>query len=200
MLYFASPLVRKFRLLSSVVAAMKKNLLLFSSLILMAGCATMQQGGISQAPSAPTDYIIEAPFDQVWTALMKRATDRSWPIKTIDKGSGVLGTDFTTIGRAGLMGATGVSDNPFWIVEDGRQTVSVFVLKLDEKRTRIKPTMHYEAWVNSMGGRQWTSVASKGLNETEIATDIAHDLNAQIQPYASVGSSATARSPNTNPR
>ena len=178
---------------------MKKDLLVFVGLMLLAGCATMQQGEISQAHHVSADYIIEAPVDQVWTALVKRATDRSWPIKTIDKASGVLGTDFVMIGRAGLLGFTGISDNPFWIVEDGRQTVSVFVLKLDEKRTRIKPTMHYEAWVNSMGGRQWTSVPSKGINEAQIATDIANDLNAQIEPYRSAAAMSVPPATNANP-
>ena len=37
---------------------MKRNLLVFGGLVLLAGCATMQQGGVSQAPSAPTDYIM----------------------------------------------------------------------------------------------------------------------------------------------
>jgi hypothetical protein len=174
-----------------------KRLMLFG-LILLSGCAGIQQGGDSSARAFPTDFVIDAPFDQVWISLMKRATDRSWPIKTIDKASGVLGTDFTTIGRVGVMSVTGISDNPFWIVEDGRQTVSVFVLKMDEKHTRIKPTMHYEAWVNAMGGRQWTTIPSKGINEAQIATDIARDLNAQIQPYAPVVSSGTVTNDHPN--
>ena len=61
------------------------------------------------------------------------------------------------------------------------------------------PTMQYEAWVNSMGGRQWTSVPSRGINEAQIATDIANDLNAQIEPYRAAVSSTTAKSLNANP-
>ena len=148
----------------------------------LTGCATTQP-----QPTGPIhkEFILDAAFDKVWPAVLERATDRSWPIKTIDKASGIIATDFVSLGTSfsGWKTAKTIAYEPSCMLctwtGGARQTVTVFVTKIDESKSRVKIGIHVEAFENNVS-HQWAAWQSNGANEKLIADDLAQKLNVPV--------------------
>jgi len=180
---------------------MKKSLLAFVGLVCLSGCATMQQQASGSATPLSIDYMVSAPFDQVWGKLVERATDRSWPLKTIDKASGIIVTDFSSLGDgiSGWQALKQLAYEPSMFLATwaggARMKLSVFVSKIAENQTRVKLNAHFEGFENNVT-HQWVVWQSNGLDEKGVVDYIASELHAQVQPY--VNSTASTQGSSTS--
>ena len=144
-------------------------------LVALTGCASL-------APVQPHDppkqeFTFNAPFDTVWTAIVERATDKSWDIQTIDKSSGFLGTNaknivsgFGTESSMNTLAYPPFGSNLFNpVIWDGaRQKIAIFVKRLGDSSTSVKINISYEVF-ESNAHHSWYAWASNGANEKVIA-------------------------------
>lgn len=161
---------------------------LLAGSILLSGCVAMQGNLKGPDQPLPNEYVIEASFDKVWGAIMERATEKSWPIKTIDKASGVVATDFVLLSQGiSSYRLREVAYEPKTLLgtwEGARQTLNIFVSKLDENKTRVKIRCHFEGFESNVDN-QWIEWESNGTTEKALAESIGRTLNAQVKPNES---------------
>ena len=145
---------------------MGKIIISITILFFLAGCVTP-----AVRPTIQDTVTINAPFDKVWSAIIATLSERALPIKTIEKESGVVATDFI-IFASGFWAQEAIDEiavrpSCFLCLWDGgRYTVRIFVTKDGESETRIKITTHIEAFDKSWLG--WLVLYSNGTIERRI--------------------------------
>jgi len=140
--------------------------ILFISFYLV-GCAPMAR------PTIQDTEIIAAPFEKVWDALVSTLSEQFIPIKTIDKGSGLIVTEFVTFPRS-QKPIDEIAVKPsgwLYIWTHIRYAFSIYVTKSGENTTRVKITSSVECYENNVA-HGWVLCYSKGVLEKEIFDSI----------------------------
>jgi hypothetical protein len=143
-------------------------------LILFASCTTAPV----QSPQPETSQTFQQPFDKVWGAAVAEIT-KEYPLKVIDKSSGILETDIVTIGTG--IGAEqtlkqcAISPRVFlgtW--GEARAKLSVYA-RADSTNTFLRIRAHIEAFENNVT-KSWHVWESNGVLERKTMQGLARDL------------------------
>ena len=153
---------------------MKKILVIPLLAALLCGCATSPV-----AEKLPTSQIYAAPKDKVWPLVVSEV-GLQYPVKAIEKESGLLTTDFVNLDAGydnGEMGRWVFPPREFLATWNGlRVTLSVLVVELEPGKTQVSIQTHYEAFENNVQ-HAWIVCDSNGSLENGILTQIAQKLS-----------------------
>lgn len=151
----------------------------------VSGCATMP---VMKVETQDT-FTIQSSFNKVWGALIATLSEQALPIKSIEKDSGLVTTDFfifvdadsISIKEAFKKGSGAVSEKIdiiayrpkvfLGIWTKGRYFLNIFVKSEGVNTTSIKITAHIEAFESNIK-RSWLVCNSKGVIEKEIIDSI----------------------------
>lgn len=156
----ASPLTR---------ILMKKAISSLLVAVVLAGCAT-------PPPSAPVQNsrTLNAPKSAVWPLVVTEISG-SYPVKVIEKESGLLTTDWVIL-PAGFNNANAAN----WVKPPGgllatwgglRATLSVNVIENEPGKTTVSIRPHYEALENNVVNG-WIVCESNGNLESKLFSNI----------------------------
>ena len=154
-----------------------------AAVLLLSGCAYTQPKTMPHLPPV-NEFVFDATFDRVWAAVLDRSTEKSWPIKVVDKASGFLTTDYVSLGNGadGWKNAKAVAYEPpggflnsYTWRGGARLTTTIFVSKIDNSKTRVKIVTHLEAFEDNVS-QKWFPWESNGANEIELAAYIKNKL------------------------
>jgi hypothetical protein len=152
---------------------MKTVFSLLAATLLFTGCVTPQP-----VVMRPTSRIFNAPKDKVWPAVVSQIA-LDYPVKAIEKDSGLLTTDFISIPCGfGNMNQTQwiVSPEGFLTTFDGlRMNMSVLAVETEPGKTQITIRTHYEAYESNVN-KAWLVCQSNGNLENQILDKIAGNL------------------------
>lgn len=146
----------------------KLYLLVVLLLVIFTGCATTQM----VRPTIQDTDAIQAPFDKVWGAVVATLAEMALPIEAIEKESGLVTTKFVTF-ASGILAQNEIdriAQRPSVFLgtwSQGRYTVSIFVTSSGENTTRVKITIHIEAFEDNVT-KGWYVCYSKGVIEQRI--------------------------------
>jgi hypothetical protein len=140
----------------------------------LAGCVTAPQ----QTQPLPTDQTFSAPKNTVWPLLVSEV-GLNYPVKAVEKESGLLTTDFVSM-PAGYdnanMGRWVFSPGGFLATWNGlRMNMSILVTEPEPGKTHVVIRTHYEAFENNFS-HSWIVCQSNGSLEHEILSHIAEHL------------------------
>lgn len=65
-------------------------------LALLVGCATPPK-----VYEFDKSWVVESEFDEIWSATVELFAERNWPISTLEKDSGIIVTDWVSVGMEG---------------------------------------------------------------------------------------------------
>lgn len=146
------------------------------TLMLLTGCVTVTNYEKDILPTART---FDAPRDKVWQAVVAEVGTK-YPVKSIEKDSGLLTTDFVSV-PAGQMNAEMGKwvmppsvDQPMAIWNGLKVSLSVMVLEPQAGKTSVNIRSHYEAYFHQ--GKQWFVCESNGRREQSILDAIGSGL------------------------
>lgn len=146
------------------------------SVLWLAGCAT-------PAPTAPaqrTTAVISAPKEKVWPLIVAEV-GLKYPVKSVEKDSGLLTTDFVSL-QAGLYNR----DASQWVnppkvllgVWNGlRMRMSVLTIEPEPGKTTVTINCHFEARETNVV-KDWVIAETNGAIENGILTRIEKQLSA----------------------
>jgi len=149
---------------------------LLAAFALLSGCATTSV----VRPVIQDSYLVEAPYDKAWSAIVATAAEKSLPVKSIEKDSGLLTTDFVTL-------ANGYStDNQLKLVaqkpsiflgvwEGARYALSIYATPQGEGSTKIKITSQIQGYESNVT-KQWHVCYSTGTLEEEFFISVRSKL------------------------
>lgn len=145
---------------------MKKLLLL--AVVAFVGCATVPV----QQTAVVNSFVIDKPFAKVWGAAVATFAEKSLPVKTIEKDSGLITTDFVVFadGYYADDQIKSVSRRPSVLMgcwNRGRYSVSYYATAIDDNRTKISITPHIEAFEYNVT-KSWHVCRSAGVIEKEL--------------------------------
>jgi len=146
------------------------KILCFVVMFFLCGCATTSS--VSDTEPIQNTFEINKPFNSVWKAIVATFAEHSYPIKAIEKDSGLITTDFIVFAD-GIMAddeIKGISKRPSLFMgtwTGGRYTISIYAQQIDSKITKIKITPHIEAYESNLSN-SWHTCNSKGVLEKEI--------------------------------
>jgi len=133
---------------------------------------------LPQQPIIQNTITIDAPFDQVWTAVVSTIADISMPIESIEKDSGLITTKVVVFvsGYAVAGAIDQVAEKPNVVAgtwKHGRYSFNIFVSSIDENTTKIKINSQIDAYVE-LGTMimSWYRCYSKGVIEKQIFDSI----------------------------
>ena len=145
--------------------------------IILLGCAT----GKVIIPEIQNDFKINAEYDDVWSAVIETLAEMSAPIKSIEKESGLVTTDFVNFFSGYNQSAEldRIAEKPNYGIlaswSRGRYKFNVFVRAKDDGQTAVKITTHIEAYENIIND-DWFVCHSKGVIENELFESITSNL------------------------
>ena len=145
---------------------MKRNTWLLIPL-LMVGCATTKP----ERPPIEAKRTYHAPFDKVWAATVGILSE-DYPVKVIEKSSGLISTEFVS----GSVLTYGYAPSVFlgtW--SSGRHRVTALVKKVDDQNAEVKLTVHLEAFEYNVT-HTWYVWDSNGTLELLLFTRIAGEI------------------------
>lgn len=153
-----------------------KTLLSLALLVLsLSGCVTQTPAAKEVLPTAQT---FAAPKSVVWPLLVQEV-GLQYPVKAVEKDSGLLTTDFVTI-PAGFNNAQMnkwiLPPGGFMTTWDGlRVSLSILVSEVEPSKTRVTIRAQYHAFENNVA-KSWIICQSNGSLENGILTRIAEQM------------------------
>lgn len=153
---------------------MKRLLICIFAVIFLSGCATM-----------PTIYSIKnsdffnADYDEIWTATMQVLAELNYPLRTTDKSSGVITTDYVSISSNEIR--TYAQFYRPLLDMSGRYNLNIIISKSGETNT-IKINSNLEAWEQvGYGSGYWEGRPSNGFIESRIFNKIREKIGSELQ-------------------
>lgn len=154
-----------------------KHYLLILGVILLASCK-------SYVPPQNYNFSNEQEFnqtyDEVWTKIISLFSEYGVPIKTIDKASGLIATDYN-LGAESLSSimdcGTPAEDLNIYKFENQTANFNIQVVRLSDQKTKVKVKTFFKSlyvryssqngrWVRT--GSQWLNCNSTGAFENSI--------------------------------
>ena len=163
-----------------------KIFLIFVLGLSLVGCATFKEeykketekqqaktAEKNKAPEIQDVFIVNSSFDKVWKALVETLAEKSYPIKAIEKESGILTTDIMIFQDIPFRFEADkeikrISERPsvFMAVWDTvKYSLNIFVSEIDKNTIKLKIGLSIEAHNNING---WHKCQSRGVIEKEI--------------------------------
>lgn len=143
-----------------------KSAIIFS--LLFVSCATFQLGKMSEIN---TERVYAVGFNKMWAAVVHALTDGDSNIKNIDKESGFINTEWTTVsGIGGLDYAPKIAHTPQILLATWtacRYRWSIMVTTIDSNHTSINAQAKIEGYESNVSYR-WHACPSKGVLEKEF--------------------------------
>ena len=135
--------------------------------------------GAVEWPKIETEFTLPGSFDNVWSALIKTLSEENYPIKAIEKDSGVVTSDWMSLPRTTTKAFKRLAMTPdnsifvYWAT--ARCTVSLYVSEISQTSTRVRINLHAEAY-EDYPSRQWRQCYSTGKKESELFSMIYDNL------------------------
>ena len=148
---------------------MRRSTLAFA-ILLLSGCAAPQQ--LATTPVEDTEVFV-ASYDAVWGAVVATLAAEHYPIKAIEKESGLIATEFVTFTTSSLRAKEeidGIAVRPGVFLgtwSQGRYSLTVFVARLADSTTSVKVTPHIEGFEDNVT-RRWHVCPSLGVVESAV--------------------------------
>ncbi|MGO9246876.1 MAG: hypothetical protein ACLPT4_12790 [Verrucomicrobiia bacterium] len=145
---------------------------MFTLTILLAamGCATAPV-----APPLDTTRVYNAPYEKVWASVVSEVS-AEYPIKNIDKTSGLIASDPVSLSGARALTNAGYAPQVLLAIwGDSRARVTAFVSKLDDERTKVRLTLHLEGFEFN-ATKSWYVWQSNGTLENALLDRIQSNL------------------------
>lgn len=162
-------------------------ILLCGIAFVLSGC----QGAAIEPPQIETSRVFNGSFDDTWSAIVQAFADRNYPIKTIEKDSGVIASEPLSIpiakkefNKFGIL----PSKAYFYIWETARCNLTLYARALGNDQTSVRVNSTISAYESNMT-KQWHTCYSTGMIEKIMLDKIADKLS--IQLLASNGSGST---------
>jgi hypothetical protein len=156
---------------------MSRNYVVISAALfplLFVGCAT--QTYLTQP--LPTSKTFAAGKEPVWNQVVA-AVGMQYPVRAIDKGSGLLTTDFVSLPvgfNNAQMRAYVIPPRSLLGTWNGlRMNMSVLVTEVEAGKTQVNIRTHYEAFEDNVS-KSWIVCQSNGILENGILRHIGQEL------------------------
>ena len=155
-----------------------KKALLIMLLSLVAGCQTTP---VSK-PIIKDEEVFNYPYETVWKSIVKVFAQNRYPIKAIEKDSGLITSDWISFQKVNYS-MTG-SKHPYAVMpsnlymmiwKNARGTITAYVTNTSENTTTVQIIVHIEAYEDNVS-KQWHACYSKGVLENKIFQDIRMSL------------------------
>lgn len=143
---------------------------------IFAGCASN-----AVRPTIKDTEVANVSFDKTWGAIVATLSEKSYPIQTVDKASGLITTQLVVFAD-GIMAQNEIDriavrpSGFLYTWSGGRYSINVYAVQIDSNRTRIKITTHIEAFENNVT-HQWMVCYSNGQIEAELFNAIKMKTN-----------------------
>lgn len=146
---------------------MKKMTVLFVLALISAGCA---QPFIK--PKIENSKTFQASYDSVWKAVVEVFAEETYPIKAVEKESGIISTDFIEFPNPQNPNSEfyKLAVRPDWwasLWRSARYTVNAFVFSKEPNLTTVKVNTHIEAFEYNTSN-QWHICYSTGVTEKSL--------------------------------
>ena len=141
----------------------------------LAGCVTEQ----APPPRIEKDRVFEAPFDKAWSATVAVFAEHNYPIKAIEKDSGLISSEPLRLPRPGTGAFRQWAVLPsvaFGVWQAANCTVTVFVVSQDSEHTKVQVNSAINAFESNVSG-QWHQGYSTGTIECKILDSVQHKLD-----------------------
>ena len=133
-----------------------------ASTLLTLACAKQMVTATAEQRSREYD----APFDDTWERLVHVVTELGLPVTTIEKDSGLLGTDFYVFDARGNEAKLVLQEqSSLETIQGGWFKMSVLVSRLTDSRTRVKINCQIEKLSSILGESAWRYQPSNGYLE-----------------------------------
>lgn len=113
--------------------------------------------------------IINKPYDDVWAGVIDYFASNNFPIKNMEKASGIITTDFKSFKIDPTLCDCGVKASGFVDV-DPELNFNVTVVKLKDNQTKVTVNTFFKCYL--WGPGQHTDGYSKGILESEIFSQL----------------------------
>ena len=146
---------------------------LLATAILFTGCVTPPP-----VEKPPTSRIFSLPKDKVWPQLVAQIAPL-YPIKVIEKESGLLTTDFVNM----PVGYNNAGQTQWIYSPEGflttwaglRMSLTAMAVETEPGKTQVTITPHFEAFENNVS-KAWQVCESNGSLENDILNKVAGTL------------------------
>jgi hypothetical protein len=142
--------------------------IIFNSFLLI-GCATPPR---PEPPYITNSEVVNKPFDVVWTQLIEYLSSRQIQLKTINKESGFLDTEFMLLPAQILPNYAWTGRNlPSMLHNKGRIKANIFVKKISESKTSVTINAWvqvFEEYIGKYSPGGWMAAKSTGKFESDI--------------------------------
>lgn len=142
---------------------------LTGALISFTGCVTPPP-----APKLETTRTLQKPFDQVWPVIVRTVSEQDYPMKVVEKDSGVIETDNFSPGV--LSGAATPPRGlllPLW--SQTRARLSILATPIGTNSTNVKVIGHFEAFEYN-ATQAWYIWNSTGQFENQFLAKVESSL------------------------
>lgn len=101
--------------------------------------ARAQENSTLPSDSIKNSKVFSHSFEKIWTASLEIVSEKGWPIQTIDKGSGIIVTDFITFDLSEIPlnfhvpNGTGML---FLLGHDFR--INIFIINISDNKTNVR--------------------------------------------------------------
>ena len=138
-------------------------------------------------PRINKNITYSADYDTVWKAIIQVFSEENYPIKAIEKDSGIISTDFINMGRMhSLKDKILHPDYLLAVWENVHYTINVFANEIEENKISVTINTHVEAF-ESNTSQQWHVCYSKGVIEKSIldsiSSKIGYDKEIKVKGY-----------------
>ncbi len=149
---------------------MRKIMVLILTVFVLAGCA----GRVVLPPTPQTKEVVESDYDTVWEAVIQLFAEKNWPIKTIEKDSGVIRSEGLTVSLDHLHSKNFECQKSGWLATEAYKTVeiTIFVREKSENRTELLITTRSQKLDYYGQNSWWVDCVSLGDVETEVRDEI----------------------------
>lgn len=150
---------------------MKNITFLFFVTLISAGCS---QPFIK--PKIENSKTFQASYDPVWKAVVEVFAEKTYPIKAVEKDSGIISSDFIELPNPQNPNSEfyKLAVRPDWFASlwrSARYMVNVFVFSKEPNLTTITVNTHIEAFEYNVKS-QWFKCYSKGIIERDLLKQI----------------------------
>ena len=151
---------------------MKTNLFIFISFFFLISC-TLAPPPRPEPVNIINSITLTKPYEEVWIELIEYRSSRQIQIKTIDKNSGFIDTDFMELDYQILADYAWTGTRlPSAGYPKGKIKANIFIKKIGGAETKINVNTNVSVFLNGMGSTlvpdQWINAKSTGKFESDI--------------------------------
>ncbi|MFQ5543915.1 MAG: hypothetical protein ACE5FY_06140 [Nitrospiria bacterium] len=128
-----------------------------------------------------SSQIFNAPYDEVWAAVVDNVFEGKWPIASIQKGSGVIRSRFVKMKLKIPADPEHYALCPFSINPIGRRRgmISLFVRRISDSLTSVRVILEFQGSSGRLTPvtKKWVSCRSNGTFEKDVFKKLSRALS-----------------------